>query len=74
MEFSPPVFVVSDEQDRLANNRNDRVLVLLRQALQQSWRNAPEHNRLAGVRSAVRSAHGGSRPGDAALSTLSGKS
>ena len=37
VKFSPAVFVVANEQDRLTNHCHDRVLVLLRQAVQEPW-------------------------------------
>jgi hypothetical protein len=44
VEFGSTVFVVSDKQDRLADDCHDCVLVLLRQALQETWRNARERD------------------------------
>jgi hypothetical protein len=57
MEFRPAIFVVFDEQDGLADDCHDCVLVFLRQAVQQSWRNALEQDHLAGTRFTLLSAH-----------------
>ena len=46
MEFSPAIVIVSDEQDGLADNRHDCVLVVLRQAVHESRRNALEQDHL----------------------------
>jgi hypothetical protein len=57
VEFSPTVFVVSDEQDGLADDCDNRVLVLLRQAVNESWWKARERDHLPGARSTIVHGH-----------------
>ena len=47
-QFSPAILVVSDQQDGLADDGLDCILVFLRQPVQESWRNAREHHHFPG--------------------------
>src|SRR5258706_13457448 len=46
-ELRPAIFVVSDEQHRLADNRDDCILVFLRQTIEEPNWDRCQHDRVA---------------------------